>query len=60
MALLKTGQIDSQNNPLQVNMDSYCSKRQSMATIGLRAANGRALNEPALCCIFAVSQPTSN
>jgi len=29
-----------------------------VATVGLHAANGRVLNEPALCCIFMVCQPT--
>jgi len=33
---------------------------QSVATVALRAANGRVLNEPASHCIFTVSQPTFN
>jgi len=67
MASLKTGQIDSQNNPFAGYFETFLTlivrrNCQSMATVGLHAANGRALNEPASHCIhaFAISQPTFN
>ena len=60
----KLSELTAQTTLLQVNMEHswhlQFEETESVATTGLHAANGRALNEPASCCIFVVSQPTFN
>ena len=65
MASLRSGRIERQNDPFPGLCESFSTLTvhidcQSTATVDLHTANSRALNEPALCCIFAVSVPTSS
>ena len=64
MALLRSGRIERQNDPFPGFYESF-STLNLLFTDTAKArlpsiANGRTLNEPALCCIFAVSVPTFN